>query len=272
MKTLVVPVDETELSERALPVAAALARATGAEVLLVMVDSVHIEPGEDLAYLDEELKRLPPKIARRRLLDLVDQDVDEAIVEVAAGEPDAVIVMATHARVGAAALLLGSVADGVMRRTALPVVLVGPRCATAEAGFGGAVAVAVDGSSRDEQVLDVACNWAATTGSRLLVVHSRVPVAVEGGPVLVAGDELAERLAARARASRVDAAARTVDAASAAGGVLDVAAEVDASVVVVGTRRPGRLGRALLGSTADTIARHASCPVVVVGGPLDSTP
>lgn len=269
MKTLVVPVDETAMSERAVPVAVGLAGATGAEVVLVLVDSARSAPGADLAYLDAALEDLPPGIAGRRLLALVDRDVDDAIVEVAAGEPEAVIVMATHARIGAAALLLGSVTDGVLRRASVPVVVVGPRCATSADDVGGAIVAAVDGSSLDGAVLEAACAWATASRARLVVLHRRTLVPLEGRSAPLGEDEVADRLAARARAAGADASARTVAAPSAAAGILDVATEVGAAAVVVGTRRRGRLGRALLGSTVDAVARRATCPVVVVGGPLD---
>ncbi len=46
--------------------------------------------------------------------------------------------------------------------------------------------------------------------------------------------------------------------------IADVAAEVDADMVVVGTHGRTGLKRAILGSIAEEVVRHAGCPVLVV--------
>jgi nucleotide-binding universal stress UspA family protein len=46
--------------------------------------------------------------------------------------------------------------------------------------------------------------------------------------------------------------------------LVDLAAELPASVVVIGTRGHGGLRRAVLGSVSDHVVRHAPCPVVVI--------
>jgi nucleotide-binding universal stress UspA family protein len=45
--------------------------------------------------------------------------------------------------------------------------------------------------------------------------------------------------------------------------IVDYAAEIDASVIVIGTRGRGGVKRALLGSVSDHVVRNAPCPVVV---------
>lgn len=46
--------------------------------------------------------------------------------------------------------------------------------------------------------------------------------------------------------------------------LVDLATELPASVVVIGTRGHGGLRRAVLGSVSDHVVRHAPCPVVVI--------
>jgi nucleotide-binding universal stress UspA family protein len=48
-----------------------------------------------------------------------------------------------------------------------------------------------------------------------------------------------------------------------------LAEEVDADVIVMGTRGRGGVRRALLGSVSDHVVRHAPCPVLVVGAEDD---
>ena len=47
-------------------------------------------------------------------------------------------------------------------------------------------------------------------------------------------------------------------------GLTEIADEVDAALIVVGTRRRGRLTSALLGSVSQTLVRQAPCPVMIV--------
>lgn len=179
MKTVIVPVDETEESERAVPVGSALAERTGADVVLVMVNSPNVRPGRDEAYLESVLATLPASVHGRRLLALVDDPVEDVIVEEAVSSPDSVVVMSTHARSDLASLLVGSVADAVLRRSPVPVVLVGRRASTA-AAFSRPVVVAVDGTTLDDDVVAAATSWSRATGAPLHAVHCRVPRAMEG--------------------------------------------------------------------------------------------
>jgi nucleotide-binding universal stress UspA family protein len=49
--------------------------------------------------------------------------------------------------------------------------------------------------------------------------------------------------------------------------VLDEARELEAELVVVGLRRRSRVGKVLLGSTAQTVILEAPCPVMAVRAP-----
>jgi nucleotide-binding universal stress UspA family protein len=49
----------------------------------------------------------------------------------------------------------------------------------------------------------------------------------------------------------------------------ELAAEVGADVIVIGTRGRGGFRRALLGSVSDHVVRNAPCPVLVVGAEDD---
>lgn len=52
--------------------------------------------------------------------------------------------------------------------------------------------------------------------------------------------------------------------ASAWRGIIAVAEEFDVDQIIVGSHGRGGLSRALLGSVAEQVVRHASCPVLVV--------
>lgn len=84
-------------------------------------------------------------------------------------------------------------------------------------------------------------------------------------------DELGEQVAAE-RASEGERQASmaglraesVVRRGSAANALADIAEERDARLVVVGARRHGRVGAALLGSTSGTLLRRSRRPVLVV--------
>ncbi len=46
--------------------------------------------------------------------------------------------------------------------------------------------------------------------------------------------------------------------------ILDVAAQEDASIIVIGSRGPSSMAELMLGSVSIEVLRHASCPVLVV--------
>lgn len=142
-KSLLVPLDGSTFAEHALPVAQAIARRSGARLVLVSVSTPLAEAYVEGMYfstsdLQEELtarhqEYLEAVAARVRS----HIDVPIAIVvkhgEVAptlcemleAGEAD-LVVMATHGRGAMGRFWLGSVADEMIRHTTAPVLLVRP--------------------------------------------------------------------------------------------------------------------------------------------------
>ncbi|OWY60842.1 hypothetical protein B7486_67015 [cyanobacterium TDX16] len=62
-----------------------------------------------------------------------------------------------------------------------------------------------------------------------------------------------------------DAAQLRVERGNPGPTLCELAAEVDADAIVLGSRGRGGLKRAVLGSVSDHVVRNAPCPVVVVG-------
>jgi nucleotide-binding universal stress UspA family protein len=101
-------------------------------------------------------------------------------------------------------------------------------------------------------------------------------VVVAVGPGAAAGDGLAdgefagapdaahESLASELRSAGVDATVRVVEHSSPARGVSHVAEEIQPGLIVFGSTRRGKLGRVLLGSTAERLMQGSPSPVVVV--------
>jgi len=141
----------------------------------------------------------------------------------------------------------------------------------------------VDGSARSERAVAVCAELAAALGAEVTVVHVTVdpvmvvpPVAPTEAmitpPVLAdqalrdaeaAGQEIVARAAQALRARGVEAATRRRRGPVGAR-VVEVANEVQADLIVLGSHGHGRLEELLLGSVSDTVARQARCSVLIV--------
>jgi nucleotide-binding universal stress UspA family protein len=48
--------------------------------------------------------------------------------------------------------------------------------------------------------------------------------------------------------------------------IVKLGEELDAAIIVIGSRGLGGMRRALMGSVSDSVVRHAHCPVLVIRG------
>ena len=145
VKRILVPLDGSELGERALPEATDLAKTLGASVVLAEVmrwaTQTYAFAGSEVnaAMIDEELrkaaegyltgvaKRLEPELKVQT--EVLRGPPADALTDLVAREGIDLIVMTSHARSGVARAVLGSVADRMTRAKA-PVLLVRPEGVT----------------------------------------------------------------------------------------------------------------------------------------------
>jgi nucleotide-binding universal stress UspA family protein len=135
---IIIAVDGSAFSARAANVGFELARSLGAEVALVHVidPSVVVAPeggypaGELVALAEQDGKRLLAGFSQRASIEppplefvQVGKPATE-IVRAAKEWPGDLIVIGSHGRGGVERLLLGSVAEAVMRHAACPVLVV----------------------------------------------------------------------------------------------------------------------------------------------------
>ncbi len=131
MKTILVPLDGSSLSEAAIPLARNLASALQAEIVFLIVGPLPetstqaSEEGEDLTQVLSRASRRHSVQARLRVEPF--GDPVEGILRAADEEDAQLIVMSTHGRSGLTELSQGSVAREVVRDGRKPVVLVRPR-------------------------------------------------------------------------------------------------------------------------------------------------
>lgn len=134
-KTILCALDFSENSHAALGYASSLAKESGAKLFLVHVDdsqvpydagfAAYIAPPDNSQVLSEKLMaiRSPDQDVQVAHRLLVGHPAD-AIVKFAAEHPVDLIVMGTHGRTGVARLVMGSVAEAVVRHANCPVLTV----------------------------------------------------------------------------------------------------------------------------------------------------
>jgi nucleotide-binding universal stress UspA family protein len=131
-KKILFPTDFSHSSDAALPVATSLARDTGAKLLIVHVEEPPMAYGggemyygmpdpvtEDLRAMLQRVKPTDAAVPYEHHLVIGDPAV--AVAELAASEGVDLIVMGTHGRTGLRRLLMGSVAEAIVRRAPCPV-------------------------------------------------------------------------------------------------------------------------------------------------------
>lgn len=141
------------------------------------------------------------------------------------------------------------------------------------------IVLALDGSPESQQALPVAEELARATGAAVTVVHVReMMLAPVVGGVPRRMDEGQAEATVRAGAESLLAAGIDTDlqivASTYAGGpaheIAEVAKEVDAGLIVAGTRGIGVIKGLLVGSVAHRLLYIATCPVLTVPLPPDS--
>ena len=208
-------------------------------------------------------------------LDLIDiehaeveaSDVASAILHHASGVEADLIVMGTHGRSGLERAVVGSVAESVLRHARCPVFTVGP----APGGVPWAlrrVLVAV----QETEPMPPQARWAAVLarayGARIDLLRVVAPSLLApgaSGPARRASHDL--RLIEEALvASGVEHVVSRVREGDPAGAILEVAREIGADLIAMGTHGREGVRRAVLGSVCESVVRRAPCPVFVAPG------
>jgi nucleotide-binding universal stress UspA family protein len=152
LDTVLVPLDGSTLAEGALPRAAELAVASGARMILVRATIAHTFPGGDpigaqVNVIKEAEAYLAGVAARMRALGVKDVRPSvwygapaPAIIDATALTDADLIVMMSHGRSGLGRLVMGSVAESVLRGTTTPILLLRETGAPVEAPVGTAEA------------------------------------------------------------------------------------------------------------------------------------
>lgn len=280
---ILVPLDGTALAATALTAARTLTTETGAALSLLTV------LGPDNAGFDPDTAAR--RAAHRRL-----QGVAESLREGGVGATIAVregwpveaitayarevgidlVCMATHAYAGVQRLVLGSVAEGVLRETGLPVLLVRAGANAVRRGGDAPVVVPLDGSSLAEGALPGAVALARQLAAPLVLVRVREVRPALADEYLLDDPTLAYSLPWETDAAAIDDYLAGVSGRLAYDDVRTVQLCGVPAVTLVGYLRAtapalvvmathGRTGLArwIMGSVAASVVRAAVAPVLL---------
>lgn len=266
--SLVVPLDGSAAAEYALPLAARVAAGYDAPVAFVHVFEGSARGEGDAA---EKFRAYCATLAQRHGLRawtsavLEGRPADEVLAYAAGAR---FICLASHGRGGFQAMLVGSVADKIVRGAEIPVFFVP---ATGEGVLPGPehpVMAAVDGSREAERGLELARETAEKLGARVALVRAySVPPPVGVEFVYYSPDvyqELEEAAAAYLKQIAKPGESTYVVQGAPAAAIEAAANEAGAGLVTVATRGLGLARRLILGSTTDRLMRTLRRPLLIV--------
>ena len=289
IKTILCPVDRSEISDRAMAYATALAREYVARLSVLEVIDWRMPP---IAGVATELPAMPPEVQSDALGHLhrlasparevgvpteVGVDVGPVvrrILERASLVAADLIVVGTHGRGGFDRLAMGSVAEHVLRKAKCPVLTVPPHAMAPSADpLFRTIVCAVDFSPVSADVVRIGADLVRRHGGRLVVAHvvdwpfartSGHEAAVNFKTTLEtrAHEDLSTLLAGEA-APPGDVASVVLTGVP-RDEILACAHNHHADLIVLGVSGHGAVERALLGSTAHGVVRRSECPVLTV--------
>lgn len=229
-----------------------------------VVTSVRDGAARELATAAREAARAGARKVKTRLVRGI---ADVAIVDALAKEAFDLCVMGTHGRTGMSRLLLGSVAENVLRNASRPVLTIRP---DVPSGHYRHVLCPIDFSRSADAALELARDLVAP-GATLTLVHvlSQPPGTYGDTKLahLIAQFEAEAKQALAARAGRIgtafDVHTRTLYGAPASEILRVLQDDPSIDLVAMGSRGRSGLARLVLGSVAEEVLRRARAAVLV---------
>jgi len=296
-KRLLVPLDGSPLAEQSLGQAAALARATGAEIDLVTVhraayDGYGEAPVNDAQwnsehrYLEAVASDLATGASLRVSHSMLTGDPEEMICRRAADTNADLIVITSHGRTGFSRTWFGSVADGLVRRSTAPVLILRPIAGDARRSAAhhlfNHLLVPLDGSALAAGILPTVVDLARCGNARITLLGvvqpiptaTYEPVSLLPFPILTRDDSVTNELVAAARAeltelsSRLSAEgagsieAQVVVAGNIAQGIVEFARSHDVDLIAISTHGRGTSSY-FVGNVADKVLRASGLPMLL---------
>jgi nucleotide-binding universal stress UspA family protein len=274
LRQILCPVDFSGLSAAALRYASLLARCGNARLVAAYAQSFSPPP-----YFTEgqvgELERQfhdafqGAEAALRRFVDaelgtdagpgtevkVVEAMPVDGILRLSRDIKADLVVMGTHGRSGVNRLMLGSVAERVLRESEVPVLTVRGDTAAAVAPPKN-ILCPVNNTPAAREALSMAAHLARCFGGNIVAVHVKEGHAGHGIGDLCAWvpDEIRSHCTIRELTREGEAAEQ----------IVALARETPCDLLVIGARHRRFFDSTVLGSTTARVVRHAPCPVLTV--------
>ena len=203
---------------------------------------------------------------------------DEMIVGLAEEIGAGLIVVGSRGYGSLRRVLMGSVSDSVVRHAHCPVLVVRPRGLQERNILDGRILLAIDGSKEASAAAHVGVELAKSTESDLHVTLGMSTEPEAPYPPPLAGERWSHSLEQAEHDARnfiEEQAKRLGDEAGVSAQahfrlgrpdheIVKLAEELDASLIVMGSRGLGGVRRSLMGSVSDSVVRHAHSSVLIV--------
>jgi nucleotide-binding universal stress UspA family protein len=300
---IIVPVDGSPFGELALPRALGIACKSGGEVRLVMVitplpaaQGSHEDQSleaQRLVLARERAEAYMAELQRRVILSGCDVPISchvevgpvvEALDAHARGAGADLLVMTTHGWGPLRRAWLGSVADGLVRRTPCPILAIRPRDGEElklEQREFRHILVTLDGSNQSREILPFARAVAHLSGARMSFLRVIPPHFPLASPFTShtshefhgmdqeerAAKESLEREAEVFREEGIQVTTATVSGVHAPDGILEYSGAHGVDLVAMATHGRGGVARLILGSVADKVIRGGNVPVLLQRAP-----
>jgi nucleotide-binding universal stress UspA family protein len=280
IQTILLATDFSTISETAAAYAKALAHrfgsmvelthvidlsvATHAESALVglSVDEMRRESGEKLERLLQEFSG-----TRTRIKELEAFSLPEAILKSAKDSEASLIVMGTASKHGLEKLIVGSTAETVIRKSACPVLTVGPHVAPPQDPLAfRTIVCATDFSGQAAKAAVYALSFAQDSGAHLYLCHV-LGVSKPKGPerlVLQASFERSLKKLIPQSAYDWCIPECVIEHGDTADAILGLAERVQADLIVLGSRKSSFWLNYIETGVTPAILAAAKCPVLTV--------
>jgi len=287
---ILVPLDGSPETNAALPLAAAMARATHATIVLHRVIPSEEWTAESEISTREKLRRVAVELTGGgqpvEWLVTVGDPAPEILQQVYRSRAD-LVIMRTHGRSGVQRVVEGSVSEQVLADCPVPIMLL--KAGGHRVSHIRKLLVPIDGSPGGAAAVGTAAKFARTTGAAIDLLQVVVPLApfaaaydgyMEYDPGVDDAALASARTYAQHMSSRLQAAGLTVSGEARTVGdepmntaeahraiaatIVQAADQHSADLIVMSTHGLVGLKRALLGSVADAVVRTAACPVLLI--------
>ncbi|MGG7055733.1 universal stress protein [Nitrosomonas sp. ANs5] len=290
IRRVLIPLDDTELAERAIPHLLRFVTPAQSELLLmtalpspILAGRSHDKPaavsggGEWLQAVAQRLGRLGFRVNHQVLAGAP----AETILSLAEEAQVDLIAMSTHGRSGLGLALLGSVADEVVRNARQPVFLAPPQAQAKPDSVPGVVLLPLDGTPLAETAIPAACQFAQLTGASVHMIRVVDPADcqdrrvdaqtavdlndTEHSPIVRQAVAYLERIKLRLQLAGVESCFQV-----ALGDPVNVIPRIvqaeQADLIVMSTHGRSGVARVVHGSVAGQIINHTTCPLLLMRG------